>query len=403
VSKYTLRHVKITAIQQQLLMRIGLDGLPLTQQLTGVGYYTLELARALAEDSPDSQFNIISPRPYVFQNPTLSGRDGLPPNITLVRARTNLVTRRWWSIGLPRYLAKHSLDVFHGTNFEVPLWTNGQCATVITIHDLSLLLHPRTHLARSVRRAQRRLPRMAAAATLIITPTKSVRDEVCEHLGIAREKVFAVPEAARRVFRPMALHEATVIRRRLRISDDFLLFVGTIEPRKDLRTLLQTFEEVAQVHKTLQLVIAGKRGWLVEDLLKQIGESSFADRIKLTGYLNDEELRALYSSCRIFVYPSIYEGFGLPPLEAMACGAPVIASRATAVVEACGEAALLIEPRSVRSLIIGINKLLDDQNLRSQLIATGRRRAAQTSWSRTAELTRTVYEEAIKRFRERHA
>ncbi len=381
-------------------MRIGLDGLPLTQQLTGVGYYTLELARALAEDSLDSQFNIISPRPYVFQNPALSGRIGLPPNITLVRARTNLLTRRWWSIGLPRYLVKHPLDVFHGTNFEVPLWTKGRCATVITTHDLSLLLHPRTHQARNVRRAQRRLPRMAAAATLIITPTKSVRDEVCEHLGIARKKVFVVPEAARQAFRPMAPHEAAVIRRRLRINDDFLLFVGTIEPRKDLRTLVQAFEEVAQVHGTLQLVIAGKRGWLVEDLLKQIRKSRFADRIKLTGYLDDEDLRALYSSCRVFVYPSIYEGFGLPPLEAMACGAPVIASRIASVVEVCGEAALLFESNSVSSLASGIDNVLDDHNCRKRLISSGLRRASEFSWSQTGNLTRAVYQEAIRRFRE---
>src|SRR6266699_5272840 len=381
-------------------MRIGLDGLPLTQQLTGVGYYTLELARALAEDSPDSQFNIISPRPYIFQDPAQAGRDGLPANITLVRARTNLVMRRWWSIGLPRYLAKHPLDVFHGTNFEVPLWTNGRCATVITIHDLSLLLHPRTHQARSVRRAQRRLPRMADAATIVITPTESVREEVCEHLGITREKVLAVPEAARRVFRPMAPHEAVVIRRRLRINDDFLLFVGTIEPRKDLRTLVQAFEEVAQVHNTLQLVIAGKRGWLVEDLLKQIRKSRFADRIRLTGYLDDEDLRALYSSCRVFVYPSIYEGFGLPPLEAMACGAPVIASRVTAVVEVCGEAALFFEPKSVSSLARTIDNVLDDHNCRKRLISSGLRRASEFSWSQTGNLTRAVYQEAIRRFRE---
>jgi len=381
-------------------MRIGLDGLPLTQQLTGVGYYTLELARALAEDSLDSQFNIISPRPYVFQNPALSGRIGLPPNITLVRARTNLVTRRWWSIGLPRYLAKHPLDVFHGTNFEVPLWTNGRCATVITIHDLSLLLHSRTHLARSVLRAQRRLPRMADAATVVITPTKSVREEVCEHLGIAREKVFVVPEAARRVFQPMPAVEAAVTRRRLGIGDDFLLFVGTIEPRKGLETLLRAFEQIAEDNKTLQLVVAGRRGWLFQSLLKEIRESKFSDRIRLTGYLDDEDLRALYSSCRVFVYPSIYEGFGLPPLEAMACGAPVIASRVTAVVEVCGEAALFFEPKSVSSLARTIDNVLDDHNCRKRLISSGLRRASEFSWSQTGNLTRAVYQEAIRRFRE---
>ena len=228
----------------------------------------------------------------------------------------------------------------------------------------------------------------------------SNRPDCLGHLGIAREKVFAVPEAARQAFRPMPAVEAAVIRQRLGIGDDFLLFVGTIEPRKGLETLLRAFEQIAENNKTLQLVMAGQRGWLAQELLKEIRESSFADRIKLTGYLNDEELRALYSSCRIFVYPSIYEGFGLPPLEAMASGAPVIASRIASVVEVCGEAALLFESNSVSSLASGIDNVLDDHNCRKGLISSGLRRASEFSWSQTGNLTRAVYQEAIRRFRE---
>src|SRR5262245_376103 len=256
-------------------MHIALDGMPLNQQLTGVGHYTLELARAMALQAPQSQFKIISPRPFVFQDWDGSSRDGLAPNVALLRVPTNLLTQRWWSIGLPRYLARHPVDLFHGTNFEVPLSFRPQCATVITIHDLSLLLQPQTHTPRNVRRARRRLPRMVNEATLVITPTETVRAEVCEHLKIAPEKVFVVPEAARGKFRPAAPQSAALIRQRLNIGDNFLLFVGTLEPRKDLQTLLLAFAQVAEEHPTLQLVIAGKRGWLIANLLKQISESKY--------------------------------------------------------------------------------------------------------------------------------
>jgi glycosyltransferase involved in cell wall biosynthesis len=383
-------------------MLIGIDGTPLNQQLTGVGHYTLELAWAMALAAPNDQFELISPRPYLFEKTDDEGPHGLPPNLSLLRAPANFLTRRWWSIGLPRYLSRNSIELFHGTNFEVPLWLTQKLPTVLTIHDLSLLLHADTHRARLARRARRMLPLMTRAATMIITPTENVKSELCEHLRISPDKVVAIPEAARRVFRPMLLDQAEAIRNRLGIGDDFLLFVGTIEPRKDLSTLVRAFEEITRARESgLQLIIAGQQGWLVDDLLKQIDNSPAAERIKLTGYLSDEALRALYSTCRIFIYPSAYEGFGLPPLEAMACGAPVIATRIASIIEVCRDAALMIEPGSVAALTKAISDLLDDEDVRRQLSSAGLRRAAEFSWQRTAQLTRAVYDEAIKRFQQR--
>jgi glycosyltransferase involved in cell wall biosynthesis len=382
-------------------MRIGIDGTPLNQRLTGVGHYTLELARALALASPNDQFEIVSPLPYLFGTGASEGQDGLPSNLSLVQTTANVVTRRWWSIGLPRYLSKSSIQLFHGTNFEVPLWLKQKLPTVLTIHDLSLLLHADTHVARLARRARRMLPLMARAATMIVTPTESVKTELAEQLRISRDKIVAIPEAARNVFHPVPPVETEKTRQQLDIGEDFLLFVGTIEPRKDLPTLVRAFEQVVLARKPeLQLVIAGRLGWLVDDLLKQINTSAVADQIKLTGYLSDEALRALYSTCRAFVYPSTYEGFGLPPLEAMACGAPVIATRIKSIIEVCRDAALMVEPKSVDGLTKAINDLLDDDNARRQLSSAGLRRAAEFSWQRTGQLTREVYQEAISRFQE---
>lgn len=381
-------------------MRIGLDGLPLTSLKTGVGHYTFELACALANIEPSSQFEIIYPSTY----PTISlvqDRQGVPlPNkLKLKRTRVGPLGRHWWSVGLPRYVRRRKVELFHGTNYDVPLWR--QCATVLTIHDLSHLLHPETHENRSVQRARRRLPTMVRTADAIITPTDSVRRELCEQLNVAPEKIFAIPEAARDCFRPVEFAETEGVRLRVGVGDEFLLAVGTIEPRKNLAVLVSAFEEVtrARPEGTLQLVIAGGSGWLSGPLFEAIEKSPARDRILLTDYLHDGDLRALYSSCRAFIYPSIYEGFGLPPLEAMACGAPVIASRIASLEETTGGAALLFEPANTNELKKNILELLGDENRRRELSTAGQRRAAEFSWENTARLTWNVYEEAVRRFR----
>jgi len=383
-------------------MRVSIDGLPLTSAKTGVGHYTFELACALARVEPSSPFEIVYPSTYPPLD-LIEDERALPDNLTAVRVPVGPLARHWWSAGLPRYIQQSKPDIFHGTNYDVPLWL--RCATVLTIHDLSHLLHPETHEKRSVRRARRRLPLMARTASVIITPTESVRREVCERLKVGPEKVFAIPEAARDCFRPLPFAATAASRQGHGVGDDFLLTVGTLEPRKNLSLLVSAFEEVtrARPQSNTQLVIAGSRGWLSGPLFSAIERSPQRDRIVLTDYLHDDDLRALYASCRAFIYPSLYEGFGLPPLEAMACGAPVIVSDIPALAETTGDAALLFDPRSVSALTEQILELLDGEtreNLRRALITAGQRRAAEFSWERTARETLQVYAEAVKRFGE---
>jgi glycosyltransferase involved in cell wall biosynthesis len=389
-------------------MRIGIDGLPLTAPKTGVGHYTFELARALAARERASSFGILYPSTY--PPVSLSADTGaalLPDNLSAIRVPVGPLARHWWSNGLPRYIRNDKLDLFHGTNYDVPLWR--RCATVVTIHDLSHLLFSATHEKRSVRRARRRLPLMARTADAIITPTESVRREVCEHLRVSPEKVFAIHEAARACFRPLPFAETEDVRRRLGVGDDFLLTVGTLEPRKNLAVLVSAFAEAARALPTrkTQLVIAGGRGWLSGPLFTAIERSPVRDRIVLTDYLHDEDLQSLYASCRVFIYPSLYEGFGLPPLEAMACGAAVMVSRTPALVEIAGEAAWKFDPENVRELTVNILDLLDEKDesgdqgdVRRRLSIAGQRRAAEFTWEKAAQLTWSVYEEALRRFKE---
>src|SRR5689334_22247872 len=313
-------------------MRIALDGMPLASPLTGVGHYTAELARNLAVVAPSDSFTFIAPG--------------------------GLLKRRWWSLGLPLHLLRNSYDLFHGTNYEIPFWSRRP--TVVTIHDLSILSQSEVHEQRLVRRARQRLPWMAKRASRIITPSNSVKTEVCEALGIQPDKVAVTPEVPRPVFKR---REDPELLQRLGIAGDFILFVGTIEPRKNLRRLVEAFEQMLRnTSLSPQLVIAGGQGWMMDDFVSFIKQKGVEDRVCLTGYLGDEDLCGVYSTCTAFIYPSLYEGFGLPPLEAMACGAPVITSRTPALVETVGSAARLVDPKNVDDIAQAMTEMLSDQN-----------------------------------------
>lgn len=373
-------------------MRIGLDGVPLAHQKTGVGHYTFELAQALASLAPADEFEIVSPAPFADME-----TEPLAANLRLVNLGIPGWKRRgWWSITLPRYCSQAGFSLFHGTNFDLPYWT--KCPTVLTIHDLSLLLFSDTHEKRLVRRARVKLPLIARKAKAIITPSETVKNEVCEHLGIAADKVFAIPEAARGSFYRASPAETAAVRERLGVESDFILFVGTVEPRKNVLNLVRAFEELAQGDSLrVQLVIAGERGWLLNDLNTCLASSPIKERVLFTGHLSDDELRALYSSCKLFVYPSLYEGFGLPLLEAMACGAPVITSNVPSIVETVGDVARLVSPNDVHDIAQGIKRLIENAEERERRSTAGIQHAQKFSWQRAATATLEVYERVLQK------
>lgn len=368
-------------------MRIGLDGIPLASAKTGIGHYTLELARALATIDTDDEFELVSP--FAFNSSSFD--EVLPANLKKVEARRR---KFWWAVGLPMYMRKSATSLFHGTNYEIPLLS--KCPTILSIHDLSQLLYPETHLAQSVRRARYRLPLMARAATKIITATEYVKNEVVEHLKVNPAKIAVTPYAPRRMFGPLSRSETEETRTRLSIEENFILFVGTIEPRKNLITLLGALSEILKsTDLRPQLVIAGQEGWLTGETMNYVESERLADRVKFTGYITDEDLRALYACCTVCVYPSLYEGFGLPPLEAMSCGAPVIASNVASLSEAVGDAARLVPPTDTQKLAQAIVEMIRDEATRSHFSHAGLKHASQFTWERTARLTLEIYRGAL--------
>jgi glycosyltransferase involved in cell wall biosynthesis len=350
------------------LMNIALDGMPLASQLTGVGHYTSELTRNLALAAPSDSFTLISPH--------------------------GLLKRRWWGIGLPLHLSRNSFDLFHGTNYEIPLWSRRP--SVVTIHDLSLLLHPEAHEPYLVRRARWRLPLMAKRASKIITPSTSVKNEVCEQLGVPSGKVAVTPEAPRTAFKRREDAQVVELRKRFGIEQQFILFVGTIEPRKNLRLLVEAFDQLLRTTSlSPKLVIAGGQGWLMDDFNAFIRQKRLEERVCLTGYLADDDLCGLYSTCTAFVYPSLYEGFGLPPLEAMACGAPVITSRIPSLIETVGDAARLVDPNSAGEVTQAMAEMLNDDKMRGSYAELGKLQVKKFSWEQTAKKTLEVYRQLL--------
>jgi glycosyltransferase involved in cell wall biosynthesis len=371
-------------------MRVALDAIPLVAAKTGIGHYTDALAYALAREHAEHQYTLLSPFDFAF-NGGHNG-NGKPANLNKQFLPVRSIFRHWWLVGLPALLRISPFDVFHGTNYCIPVFA--PCPTVVTIHDLSLFTQAETHENANVKRGKRRMPIMAHRATLIIAPSEWTKREAIARLKVKEHKIRVIPEAARPHLRPQREDEIQPVLEKHELRGDFLLYVGTIEPRKNLLTLLRAYDELLRTTKHQpQLVLCGGRGWLCDEVFSLVDELKLQDQVRFTGYVDDADLPALYSAAQAFVYPSLYEGFGLPPLEAMACGAPVITSNVTSLPEVVGNAGLTHAPEDTRGLARAMARLLGDLNLRTQLKRAGLERARQFSWEHAARATQAVYDE----------
>jgi glycosyltransferase involved in cell wall biosynthesis len=354
-------------------MNIALDATPLTVPSGGIRRYTAELTRALAENFPADDFWLLSDQRFDLPAGALANlQAGLSPRTVL--------EHRWWLWGLPREISRLEIEVFHGTDFAVPYLS--RCPSVMTLHDLSPWMDPGWH--RESSRVRKRTPWLLrlGLVTMVITPTEAVRQQAMERFDLEASRVVAVPLAAATIFRPRASRPA---------GTPYLLYVGTIEPRKNLAFLLDVWREVRR-DRPVDLVIAGRRR---EDAPQIAAEPG----LRILGLTGEEQLPELYCGALALVYPSHYEGFGLPVLEAMQCGAAVIASRDPAIREVTGGAAILLDANDRRAWAETLRNLVEQPERLRDLRQRALARAAEFSWSKTATLTREVYEQAAKRFR----
>jgi glycosyltransferase involved in cell wall biosynthesis len=354
-------------------MRVAIEAASLALSSGGLQRYTSELSLALTRCFPGDEFFLTSDQP--FDMPA-----GAQPNLKRGGGPTNALERRWWLWGLAREMRRLQADLVHGPDFAVP-YISGR-PSVLTLHDLSPWMDRRWH--GDAVRVRHRTPVLLemGVATMVITPSESVRKQAMERFRLRPERVVTVPEAAAPWFTPV---EPSMPRNRR-----YFLFVGTLEPRKNLAALVEAWREVRRERApedAVDLVLVGRRRADYPPLPDEPG-------LEIQGEVPDEQLPALYSGALAFVYPSLYEGFGLPVLEAMQCGACVIASRAVA--EAGGDAAIYAD--GAAELARSMRDLLEHPEGAPEWRARSLARAREFTWARTARATYEVYQEARKRF-----
>jgi glycosyltransferase involved in cell wall biosynthesis len=277
-------------------------------------------------------------------------------------------------------------DVFHFPNFIIPPLRRGRA--VVSIHDLSFLRNPEHAEERNQRFLAKFIRETARRADAIITISRFTAGEIEDLLGVERSRIHPtllgadLPPA-------LARSEAqAAVRARYGLDRPFVLFVSTLEPRKNIPLLLDAFE---RLDRPVDLVLAGMPGWKCEPILARLDASPLRARIRRLGYVPHDDLPALYAAAELFAFPSFYEGFGLPPVEAMACGTPVVASNGGSLPEVLGDGAEIVPLGDVDAWVTALRRVLDEPGLRAQLAERGRRQAARYSWAETARLTWEVY------------
>lgn len=294
---------------------------------------------------------------------------------------------------LPPIFDRDRMELVHFPDHILPLWPI-RARTIITVHDLAFVKYPQFY--NFTKRWYKNLlaPRSIDGANKIIAVSQATKQDLIEQYGIPGEKVEVIHNGVADRFKPLELKEAEKERRKRKYGfKRFLLFVGTIEPRKNISGLIEAFSNISKKEPDLGLIICGKLGWLTRDIVKKM--SSYPNILYLK-YVSDEDLVELYNLAEIFIYPSFYEGFGFPPLEALACGTPVIAGRTASLPEVLGEAAWFIDPKDPQQIAGAIEKLLNDQGLCQNMIQKGLKQARTFTWKKTAEATWKLYQETIK-------
>lgn len=381
-----------------MALRIGIDYTAGVNQGAGIGRYTRSLVAAVAELDHTNEYVLF----YSLK------RGGASPHLgelhRLLRAHPNFSARRaplperamtilWHRLHIPCGVDQFTgpLDVFHSPDFVAAPQRRGR--SIVTIHDLSFLAAPdcaEPSLRKYLRRAVWDSVRKADSLVAVSANTKA---DLVRLLRIPGERIDVVPNGTDERFSPVTEPERIAgLRAQLGLNEPYILTVGTLEPRKNLVRLLEAYRLLRDRGMAQRLVIAGRKGWLYGPIFEAVNRLDLGPTVTFLDFVDDADLPALYSAAEAFVYPSIYEGFGIPPLEAMACGTPVIASNTSSLPEVLDKAAILVDPVDTRAIAWGIDRVLNNKEERESLIRAGRERAAMFPWIPAAAKLIEIYQ-----------
>jgi len=373
-------------------LRIAIDAHSVGTKLGGNESYAVNLIESLAQIDEVNDYTL-----YVT---TAEARDRFHQRWPNFQVRYTLPHTPLIRIPLTlsAELRKNPVDVLH-VQFTAPPFC--PCPVVVSIHDLSFEHLPQTFHRRSRTQLRLTVRHSARRAAKILTLSEHTRRDVIDTYGIEPSRVTAIPLAAPRHFSPVTdERELQRVRHNYGIEGAYILSVGSIQPRKNLARLVNAYASLRGKHAQTELpklVLVGKRAWLYDETLRALEQTGITESVILTGYVPESDLPALYSGALCFVYPSYFEGFGLPPLEAMKCGAPVIVGDKTSLPEVVGDAALMVDPYDVSSIAAAIERLINDSVLRQELSVKGQKRAETFDWRETARQTLEIYEQVGSR------
>jgi glycosyltransferase involved in cell wall biosynthesis len=359
-------------------LKLVVDGSGLERPRAGVGVYTTQILHAMAVDRPDADMTVFGP-PGGFVN--------VPDATYLLLPQTRLIGRhlRW-----PAMIRGLRPNAYFGPAGAMPLGRI-DCPSVITIHDLAIYRDPSWFPGRQPLSTRLVVPRSVLRADVVIAVSENTARDIVDIFRLDRARIQVVPHGVSPKMRPMSTEELADARSRLNLPERFVLFVGTVEPRKNLPTLLEAW---ATMRDRPDLVIVGSWGWLYEPVQEMI--SRLGPRVQHLDSVDPADLPAIYNLARVLAHPAWYEGFGLPPLEAMACGTPVVVSDRASLPEVVGDAALIVPADQPQAWRKELERVLDDTQLAADLRHRGILRAAQFSWARSARLTWSAIDDAIK-------
>lgn len=383
-------------------MRIGIDYTAATHQQAGIGRYTRGLVLALAQQNTEDEFVLLvtGGRSDRAGPQTQQLESVLPGSFRIMRAP---LSERVWTIlwhrmrlPLPVDLFTGPVDIFHSPDYVLPPLRQGK--TVVTIHDLSFLRYPEGAEPKLRRYLSSVVPRAVSRADLVLGDSENTRNDIIELLGVPPGKVEVLHPGVDEIFRVVEDERVlTEVSSLHGLDFPFILTVGTVEPRKNLILLLDAYAALRKAsdvpHK---LVIAGGKGWLYEGVFRRVEELSLDEDVIFLGFVADQNLPALYSLADVFVFPSLYEGFGLPPLEAMACGTPVITSRTSSLPEVVDEAGLMVPANDPDMLAETIGRVLNDPGLGEDLAKRGVSQARKFTWQATGEKLLAIYQRLLE-------
>jgi glycosyltransferase involved in cell wall biosynthesis len=372
--------------------RIGLDATALPPQPAGAGNYTINLIRSLAVLDTDFEFTIFS---YQSGSELIKTDNNMSLNWVILPDKSPPRRLVWEQTGLPGLVQKTALDLLHSPHYTRPVALG--CASVVTFHDMTFFLYPRYHTLFKRLYFPFAMRNSARSADALIAVSENTKKDILQHLNVPDSKIHVVYHGVDERFSPLYDKEQlNSISLKYNLPEDFILYVGVVEPRKNLIALLNAFRNLNKTNKNLRLVIVGQTGWGYDKVMELVETPELKGTVLLTGYIPPDELPAIYNLAKIFVYPSIYEGFGLPVLEALACGTPTITTSVSALPEIIGDAGVLVPPDNDQALLDAMQTLLENDSEQNRLSKKGVQRAAFFTWERAARETCKVYQQVLE-------